>query len=675
MVFVPARPRFGRLRPALGAALLVALCLTLTGGTSIPAVNSPAFLIAGMSDIPSPPRGTSWSPAPVTANGLSVLAAADGQTLELHTAAGDRTFLPGVNLSPGTPGGSPISAAQYRAWFAAMTWLGIRVVRIYSVHPPEFYQQLAEYNRTNPDQPLYFMQGVEQRGDQSFQRAVRDTATAVAGEHGAWDTDANPWLAGWIIGSEPDPRTTIPAAKPADGKYFRSTEGASPTERWLATRMDELAGLQAKRGYSQPIAFVNWATTDPLRHPDEPLEQEDLLQLDANHVRPTPQWPAGTFASYHAYPYYPDFLRFEPGLVNTGDPYAGYLAALRRHHRDMPTLITEFGVPSSLGSAHDGPLGRNQGGLAEQAAMRIDADLLRIIGREGLAGGFLAGWADDWNRSTWNTVGHQVDTRRSMWHDPLTNEQYFGLLSMDPADDDAPGRQLFDADAAWPATKVTARTDAAYLHLRIKLADSPPTTLLIGFDVLPELTGPPMAGSADRRPDAAFALNLAGHDGQAYLRNQLDPVRLDVGVPASARGPAPEGWKPFELLMGRAMTIPTSKIEVPVALQNPGRLEYGDWRSGASLALWHRDDDTVDVRVPWAMLGFADPSTHRVGVPAKGRLTTKVSPGVTVSLTASGTEQAIGQVTWESWNRPQYIERLKQGAGQFRDAALAQTSD
>ena len=87
--------------------------------------------------------------------------------------------------------------------------------------------------------------------------------------------------------------------------------------------------------------------------------------IDAN-------WPAGTFASYHAYPYYPDFLRHEPALqdypyAGRSDPYAGYVAALRRHHPDMPTLITEFGVPSSIGSAHNAPLGRTQGDHSEAA--------------------------------------------------------------------------------------------------------------------------------------------------------------------------------------------------------------------------------------------------------------------------------------------------------------------
>nr|WP_296065636.1 hypothetical protein [uncultured Actinoplanes sp.] len=694
VVTVPARPRSGRLKAALAGVLLLLLCLTLTGGASLPAVTSPAFLISGMADIPSPPRGTSWSPDPRLASGMSLVAAADGQRLVLHTKAGERSFLPGVDLGAGTPGGSPISAAQYRAWFAAMSWLGIRVVRIYHVHPPAFYQQLADYNRDNLDRPLYLVQGValpdesyiakqdlfDKRVTAAFREALKDASDAVAGSLGAWDTDVNEWLAGWIIGSELDPRATAASdrrnvnAGTVAGKYFRNTDGSTPTERWLAARMDELAGYQAKRRHTQPIAFVNWPTTDPLRHPDEPLRQEDLLQLDANHVRATGNWPAGTFASYHAYPYYPDFLRHEPGLVSTGDPYAAYLAALRGHHADMPTVISEFGVPSSLGSAHNGPLDRSQGGHSEREAMQINADLLRIIAHQGLAGGFLFAWTDDWSRFTWNTIGHQVGSRRALWHDPLTNEQYFGLLAMDPAEDESE-QQLLDADVAWPAKRVTARTDASYLHLAIDLAGSRPGSMLIGLDVLPGLTGTPMAGSTDRRPDAIFALNLVGHTGQAYIRSQLDPLQLDFAVPAAARGQAPDGWKPYELVVNRPIRVPTSKAKLPVELQNPGLLRYGDWQTGDSLALWHRDEDRLDVRVPWAMLGFADPSAHQVGVPSRGALTTRVSPGVTVSVTAAGTEQAIGQAIWDDWNRPGYTERLKQGADRFRDAALGATSE
>jgi hypothetical protein len=701
------RPGFGRVRAGLVMAALTALCLTLAGGAAVPSLSGPAFLIAGMSEIPSPPQGTSWAPAPIESNGLRMVAGVDGRQFVLHTADGERTFLPGVDLGGSTPGGAPISAAQYRAWFAAMSWLGIRVVRIYDIHPPALYQQLAAFNQENPDRPLYLVQGVS-LPDQSyigkrnlyddgvtkaFQHELDDAAKAVAGQltrsGSAWDTDVNPWLAGWLIGSELDPQAGQASdqrnagAKPTQGKYFRNTDGSTPTERWLAARMEELAEAQAKRGVSQPIAFVNWPTTDPLRHPEEPLAQEDLLQLDANHVRPTAAWPAGTFAAYHAYPYYPDFLRYEPGLVNyqydgRSDPYAGYLAALRDHHATMPTMIAEFGVPSSIGSAHYGPLDRSQGEHSEQDAMRIDGELLRMIADQGLAGGFLFSWMDDWSRFTWNTVGHQDAARRSLWHDPLTNEQYFGLLAMDPAGRDDSSRILLDSDEGWPGRRVTGRTDESFLHLTIDLAGSPPGSLLVGFDVLPAVTGAPMVGSVDRRPDAIFALNLVGHTGQAYLRNKFDPLALDLAIPASARASAPDGWKAFELIANRGQTIPTTQTKQPTEMQNAGQLRHGEWLPTAadadSRALWHLAGDRLDVRVPWAMLGFADPSAHRVAVPQKGKLTTQVSPGVSVSLSASGTEQAVGQVTWADWGRPGYVERLKQGAEQFRDAALAATT-
>ena len=88
-------------------------------------------------------------------------------------------------------------------------------------------------------------------------------------------------------------------------------------------------------------------------------------------MRPTAAWPAGTFASYHAYPYYPDFQRHEPGLrayryAGRADPYAGYLAALRtapREHADPGDRVRRA---VAIGSAHHGPLGRAQGGHSER---------------------------------------------------------------------------------------------------------------------------------------------------------------------------------------------------------------------------------------------------------------------------------------------------------------------
>jgi len=155
-----------------------------------------------------------------------------------------------------------------------------------------------------------------------------------------------------------------------------------------------------------------------------------------------------------------------------------------------------------------------------------------------------------------------------------------------------------------------------------------------------------------------------GQTGQAYVREQLDPLPLDANVPDAQRGQAPPGWRPWELLIDRAQ---------PIQLQNAGLLRYGDLDTD-SLALWHLDKDRLTVRVPWALLAFADPSSREVGVPQAGKLTFQTSPGVRVSFAAAGTDQLVGQVTWDIWNVPGYTERIKSGASRFRDAALSVTT-
>ena len=73
-------------------------------------------------------------------------------------------------------------------------------------------------------------------------------------------------------------------------------------------------------------------------------------------VRATPANPAGWFASYHAYPYYPDFMNLDPGYAAARSSfgqsnYFGYLRDLQRHHAGVPLLISEYGVPSSRGNS------------------------------------------------------------------------------------------------------------------------------------------------------------------------------------------------------------------------------------------------------------------------------------------------------------------------------------
>lgn len=127
LVRAPDRPRFGRAKATAIGVVTLAMCLTLAGATPRPVVRSPAFSIAGMETIPSPPTGSSWAPLPEIQRGLRTVASAGKGRFALHTADGDMTFLPGVNLGGTTPGHQPgelsISAAGTDQTTGEVTWV------------------------------------------------------------------------------------------------------------------------------------------------------------------------------------------------------------------------------------------------------------------------------------------------------------------------------------------------------------------------------------------------------------------------------------------------------------------------------------------------------------------------------------------------------------------------
>ena len=71
--------------------------------------------------------------------------------------------------------------------------------------------------------------------------------------------------------------------EPFRGRYFRARANATPMESWLASMLDHAAAAEIARGWSRPLTFTNWLTTDPMRHPEEPIRKEDMVSVDAMH--------------------------------------------------------------------------------------------------------------------------------------------------------------------------------------------------------------------------------------------------------------------------------------------------------------------------------------------------------------------------------------------------------
>jgi hypothetical protein len=689
-----------------------------------------------------------WAEA---ADGARLKFRVQGERFERYEKGEWQPFFPqGVNLGaslPGHyPGEMPIDKDTYLRWFSLMTEMGSNVVRVYTIHPPHFYEALVEYNKRNPGRPLYLIQGVwspeemliEKRDAfdpeivAQFRKEIADAVGAVYGDvtlepspgkaSGTYTANAGPYLFAWHIGTEWDPQMVVDTNKRHQdragyaGEYIRTRDGASPFESWLAELLDLTARLERQRGYAHPVAFTNWVTTDPLHHPGEPTFEEDMVSVDATHLEPG-GWEAGYFASFHVYPYYPDLFRFDQTLrevVNEDgqpDPYRTYLRRLKRHHEGMPVIVAEFGVPSSWGIGHTELLGRNQGGHNEREQGEVVASLFRTIVEEDLAGAIVFAWQDEWFKKTWNTMRYEVpEDRRAYWLNVLSNEQMFGLIGMYPSkeetliidgarddwerlDESEKTRLIADGDAV---KELWVAHDEAYVYLLAELHrpfDPAAETLYIGADILPggnrhaeELADRTLDEGLetlividdDEAGDIRIASNYDVHTrmyGYVYgmIPFREEELRDDSGV-----------FKPWKLTVGLKMEPPYTRVEhpfedVPAGILRRGTTDPAD-PDYDSMAAWEASGTVIEMRIPWNLLGYSDPSSRQAisyQLPKGKYFESETSEGIrfvpwirpkhrsgVIGLGSGPEAYAVSELPiyrWKEWEEQvNYIERIKQ---------------
>ena len=682
---------------------------------------------------PIPSRGT--APTLAREAGLQMPAKVVGEQIKIwRNGRYTSKFLMGVNLGSAVPGEDPGGLAatrgDYERWFSQMGELGVQLLRIYTIQRPEFYAAFRGYNLNHPDAPILLLHGVWIPEDRWYETGNafdpqvmgdmrNEIRNAVAASHGhgtipavpghaagQYSDDISPWMLGWSFGIEWDPTTVIETntknahRRPyTNGTYITATAAASPMESWIAQWMDELAKQEVANGSSVPLTFTNWDTTDPLHHPDEPFDLEDAVSLDARHLRATESWPGGYFASFHAYPYYPDFLSHEPGLLNyrradgVVDPYAGYINALRKHHRGMPLMITELGQPTALGCAHRGPLGRDQGCHSEQEAAQYLIDMMRDIQQEGAVGAVAFMWIDEWFKFTWNTIDYELPhERRSKWRSPLTNEEHFGFIAAEPGP--SPTAILDGKDDEWetaeviangtgPVREVRALHDAEHLYLRLKVAPNlwQRERIVIGLDAhtagnagLPGLPGvDPGAdvavvitpGNKARMMHAGF-LDVIG----ARLGGFADPERNWVRVSRRSLQPGSGVWVPLRQVLSYPFVVRSTGKKMPIDIRDASEMPWGTTDPNSpnfdDRHLIDGEGEVLEVAIPWGMATFADPSTHKVFelrlVPQRDKqVVARPIERLGISVAAGGRLLKTSGYTWDGWDAVIWHERKKAG--------------
>ncbi len=594
----------------------------------------------------------------------------------------------GVNMGAGVPGhfatDYAITKKQYLRWFDQIKQMGANTIRVYTILGPAFYEAVYEYNTGNDD-PVYIIHGLWLNDYVHFshrdayhndilgalERDSRKLVDVIWGNRniylgkeagtGLYRRNISPWVIGYILGVEWEDLTVIYTDRKYEGKkdgfqgkYMYTTSEASPFEAFLARIGNGIIDYETKRyGVQRLVAFSNWPTTDPFDY-NHAITYffNKVAKVDVEHIKTTNRFISGTFASYHVYPYYPDYLSYEEGLslrldldgkINT---YYSYLKMLKEHH-DMPVVISEYGLPSSRGMTQRYKYGaRHQGGMSEYEQAAALVDCYNDIKNAGCAGSIVFSWQDEWFKRTWNSM-HAIDMlNTAYWSDYQTNEQYFGLLSFDPGEEKSicyVDGDIKEWENIEPLIKqddlvLSMMYDEKFIYFMVEGKDiSDKDDLYLPIDVTPK-TGAKYCDSYnmffDRGVD--FIIKISGADeSNVVVQERYEVLRAAYGQEVLEINPyqtPPEKdtpkFNPINMILRMTVLMDEndvahltprefSKLEHILAeVYETGKLVEGNAnpykQNYNSLADFSYGEDCVEIKVPWQLLNFSNPNEMKI---------------------------------------------------------------
>lgn len=642
----------------------------------------------------------------------------------------------GVNMGMAKPGAFPGEAAitydEYYRWFTYISEMNANTIRVYTIHPPHFYKALKDFNDEH-EKKLYVIHGVwineealvasldafEETNLLAFQKEMNNAVDVIHGNitippkpghsSGIYDSDISDYVIGWILGIEwyqymvEETNRKYASIGEYSGTYFETID-AAPFEHWLANRMDEIIHYEARTyGSLRPIGFTNWPTTDILDHPSDST-MEDLVSVNPNTIYAKADMiDVGEFASYHIYPYYPDFINYDEKytsyLDHRGSPnnYAGYLHDLVSHHR-LPILVSEFGVPASRGKAHDNPSGWNQGFISEQQQGEIIGSLFEDILHQSMLGGLIFTWQDEWFKRTWNTMDLDNPDQRPYWSNAQTNEQMFGLLSfdrnkilVDGAAEEWENTPLYRnpssiisshngmADTPTSIDSVYIDHDERYLYIGLKLQSEDNSFPLILLDTVDNMGSSWAKGGQEMLSDIEYIVSLNPQEPRILIDSYYDVFSYQYRESLLEDNPTLKDpkkhsgiFQPLYYALNKAYYLPDRNLTIPFSYYETGKLMLGNanpaspnYNSLTDYAIGN--DGFVEIRIPWLLLQAKDPSQKEfmgdfraAGLSASVFIENISLQVVLMDESGQLDCSPIVSYSWDTWEMPQYEERLKQ---------------
>lgn len=628
-------------------------------------------------------------------------------------------FIKGMNLGiakPGTfPGELAATKSDYARWLSLIQEAGFNAIRLYTLHYPHFYAVLDSFNAAHPNKPIFIFQGIWLEEEipnydddlhdltDSFREELMGNIRAIHGNaviparpgkaSGSYNVDVSRYLIGYIIGREIHPpevwhTNDIHGESSYNGFYLSITD-ASPTEVWMTSLLDEVISFE-KSEYNtmRPVSFSSWPTLDPISHEAELNRYEDSVTIDLKKLDIS-NAPAGYFASYHAYPYYPDFVSKQNSYQDEQDylgqnSYLAYLKDLKSHYSQIPLMVAEFGTSTSWGIAHYAQSGIHHGGASEREQGEAYLRMFQNITESELAGGIQFAWIDEWFKRTWITDPLDDDPdARVNWHNITAAEQNFGLLGY---------RKKGELFTPWesvcsPCLIEEIEAGANYDFLQIKLnmgeAFNPEDTIWLGIDTYADALGEsilPNGEALNHRSE--FALMITQDVATLYVTEAYDTYGIWHGTSNANQqyqSTSTDG-SPWNIVRWKNNNTLDE-------IQYVGRLGVNRLnlpKKSTDGVIIH--SSSIEIRLPWTLIQFVDPSQKKVlhddrGTPERESL---ISEGIALDVFYQ--EQSYStqnRFIWDNWNYPSDLEEytktsysiIKDGLESIPSAPIAHTDN
>lgn len=630
----------------------------------------------------------------------------------------------GVNLDPAKPGVFPsentVKEEEYLRWIQYIYDMGANCIKVSNLMSQHFYNALEKFNKDR-ENPIYLVQGIyfdetylkdgydpqDNKLKEVFKTNIKLIIDSVHGNPYNFDkpdivqfynTDISKYIIGYTLGIEFAKHDLIYTEimnekKSYSGKFLYTDDKASSFESYMAQMGDYLAGYELEMYKKQSlISFVGSSSYHIVSSRENPKgdsilskdNKEDELKkyLNPENIKAKRKLKTGVFATYNIYPSYSEVREYQNNMDY-------YFKKIKEYHK-IPVVIGEFGIPSARVAGDFNMENSSKGYINEKEQGQALADVYESIKRSNCAGSFIFEFQDSWHNSSWNTKESKILDKSAYWSDAQTYSQNFGIMAFDPGKKESvsyPDNTISDWKEEDVLNKngnmsLSMKSDEKYLYLMLKFSnnlDLNKQDLYIDLDTTPksgsnkssqlnlEFDRPSdFIVSIKDRNDSKILVHEYYNGFNFYENKKNNQIRPDL----IKHTPDMDEFSPIFIETRPKMYVESLEGFADKLVYETGKLVYGNAnpkdKDFNSVSDFYIGENYIELRIPWGILNFMDPSTKQIQNDFYEEFKTKpliindINVGVTVKEGNKTDRLHSATYDLDGWIMPTYHERLKE---------------